>query len=225
MINVFIGYDPAETVAFYTLAHSIERHSSVPVSITPLALHQLKSQGFEREWDAKQSTEFSFSRFMVPSLCDYEGWALFLDADMLFRTDIKELWDLRDNRYAVMCVQHDHKPTETVKFLGRPQTAYARKNWSSVMLFNNAKCHALTPEYVSQAAGLDLHQFKWIDDSEIGALPPEWNHLVSVDPPDPHAKNVHYTLGTPCFDEYRSCEYSDEWFREKYLLNSSEQKK
>jgi hypothetical protein len=135
---------------------------------------------------------------------------------MLVLNDIAKLWALRDERYAVMVVKHDHVPTEDRKFLNEPQTKYEKKNWSSVMLFNNARCRALTAEFVNSASGLELHQFKWLgDDSLIGALPPQWNHLVAYNAPRKDAALVHYTLGGPYFDKYRDCEYSKEWFAER----------
>jgi lipopolysaccharide biosynthesis glycosyltransferase len=224
MIRIFIGFDPRETVAWHVLCHSILARSSQPVCFVPLALHQLGGC-FNRPRDPLQSTDFSFTRFLVPYLSSYEGWSLFMDCDMLVRADIAELWDLRDERFAVMCVKHDHRPLETVKFLGAPQTAYGKKNWSSVMLFNNARCRALTPEYVNTASGLELHQFKWLDrDDAIGALPATWNHLVGHDDPRPDAKNVHYTIGGPYFKEYQACEHADEWHAQRAALLKVDQR-
>ncbi|MFN9573323.1 MAG: glycosyltransferase [Betaproteobacteria bacterium] len=172
MIRVFIGFDPRETVAYNVLAHSINARASQPVTIAPLALSQLGGL-YTRERNPLQSTDFSFSRFLTPYLSGYEGWSVFMDCDMLMRDDIAGLWALRDERYAVMCVKHDHQPKEDTKFLGAVQTKYEKKNWSSVMLFNNARCRALTPDYVNRATGLELHQFKWLsNDNLIGSLPP-----------------------------------------------------
>ena len=215
MIKIFIGYDPREAAAFSVLAHSIHARASRPVSIAPLMLSQLKGV-LTRERHPLQSTDFSFSRFLTPYLSRYEGWSLFTDCDMLVLDDVARLWALRDERYAVMVVKHDHVPRETTKFLGEPQTKYEKKNWSSVMLFNNAQCKALTPEYVNTASGLELHQFKWLgDDARIGALPERWNHLVGYNPPRADAALVHYTLGGPYFAEYADCEYAAEWRRER----------
>lgn len=214
-IRVFIGYDSREAVAFDVLAHSIQRRATQPVSITPVKLDQLEGI-FRRERNPLQSTEFSFSRFLTPYLCGFEGWAVFMDCDMLVLDDIANLWKLRDERYAVQVVKHVHVPREEVKFLGAVQTKYEKKNWSSVMLMNCARCTALTPEYVNSASGLELHQFKWLEgDHLIGAIPPEWNHLVGFDRPRADAKLVHYTIGGPYFDEYRGCEHSDAWFAER----------
>ena len=215
MIRVFIGYDPREAVAFSVLSYSIQARASVPVSISPLMLSQLKGI-LTRERHPLQSTAFSFSRFLTPYLSGYEGWSVFMDCDMLVLDDIAQLYSLRDDRYAVMVVKHDHVPKETTKFLGEPQSKYEKKNWSSVMLVNNAKCRALTPEYVNKASGLELHQFKWLAGDEIiGALPDRWNHLVGYNPPRKDAALVHYTLGGPYFDNFRNCEYSKEWFAER----------
>lgn len=218
MIRVFIGFDPRETVAWHVLTHSILARSSMPVSFVPLYLPNLASV-YWREPNPLQSTEFSFSRFLTPHLSGFEGWSLFMDCDMLMRADIAKLWSLRDERFAVMCVQHDHRPVETKKFLDQPQTAYGKKNWSSVMLFNNAKCTALTPEYVNNATGLELHQFKWLEgDHLIGALPHGWNHLVGYDPPNADAENVHFTIGGPYFHEYRGCEHAVDWFSSRQSM-------
>ena len=198
-------------MAYSVLAHSIRVRASEPVSIAPLKLSELKTV-LTRERHPLQSTDFSFSRFLTPYLSDHTGWSVFMDCDMLMRRDIAELWSLCDNRYAVMVDQHDHVPEESTKFLGEPQTSYEKKNWSSVMLFNNALCHALTPEYVNQASGLDLHQFAWLENDDlIGALPHEWNHLVGYDPPRPDAALVHFTLGGPYFPEHADCEFADDW--------------
>ena len=226
MIRVYIGYDTREAVAFSVLAFSIYRHATQPVSITPVMLTQLEGV-FAREHHPLQSTEFSFSRFLTPHLSGYTGWSLFMDCDMLMREDIANLWALRDDRYAVMVVQHEHIPRETEKFLGMPQSKYEKKNWSSVILFNNARCRALTPEYVNSASGLELHQFKWLgDDGLIGALPDRWNHLVGYNPPRTDAALVHYTVGGPYFQNYADCEYADEWREERErMLHVSERRK
>ena len=211
MIKVFIGYDQREAVAFSVLSHSIHIRSSQPVSITPLMLSEL-ARTLSRERHPLQSTEFSFSRFLTSYLSDYSGWSIFMDCDMLVLDDIVKLHDMRDERYAVMVVKHDHVPKENSKFLGEPQTPYQKKNWSSMMLFNNSKCRALTPDYVNSASGLDLHQFKWLgNDDLIGGIPDRWNHLVGYDPPRTDASLAHHTLGGPYFNETSDCEYAEEW--------------
>lgn len=213
MIKVFLGYDQRETIAFHVASHSIHRRSSKAVQIAPVMLSQLKAV-FNREKNNLQSTEFSFSRFLVPHLCGYEGWALFADCDILCLDDISKLWDLKDDRYAIMCVQHDHRPKESSKFLGEPQTQYEKKNWSSVMLMNTSKCRVLTPDYVNTRSGLELHRFQWLaDDSLIGALPPRWNHLVGYDAelPENELGILHFTEGGPYFEDYRDCQYADLW--------------
>lgn len=211
MIKVFIGYDSAERVAASVLAHSINVNASEPTAIAPVMLSQLGGL-FDRPRNPLQSTQFSFSRFLVPYLAGFEGWALFMDCDMLMRADVSELWKLRDERFAVQVVKHVHVPKEDVKFLGHTQTRYEKKNWTSVMLMNCGKCRALTPEYVNNATGLELHQFKWLgDDALIGALPGRWNHLVGYDAPDDEAALAHFTIGGPWFPEFARCEFADEW--------------
>lgn len=221
MIRLFVGYDSRETVAFHVLSHSILTRASKPVEIAPLMLSQLKKV-FWREAHPLQSTDFSFSRFLVPYLCDYKGWAVFCDCDMLMIDDVAKLWAERDEQFAVQVVKHDHKPTETKKFLDQSQSQYAKKNWSSVILFNNEKCKALTVDYVNTATGLELHQFKWLnDDSLIGSLPPRWNHLVDYDPelPAEDISMLHYTEGGPYFEDYKDCGYADLWLAEREKLN------
>jgi hypothetical protein len=223
-IRIFIGYDGREAAAFSVLSHSIHARASRPVSITPVMLSELQGV-FKRERNPLQSTDFSFSRFLVPYLCDYQGWAIFMDCDMLAQDDIARLWDLRDERYAVQVVKHVHVPKEDTKFLGAVQTKYEKKNWTSVMLMNCAKCAALTPEFVNRASGLELHQFKWLEgDHLIGEIPSAWNHLVGYDAPRKDASIVHFTIGGPYFDAYRDCEYAREWFDEQKAMLQVEQR-
>jgi hypothetical protein len=213
MINIFIGYDNKERVAYNVLSHSIIQNSTKPVAITPIALNNLKDD-FVRERNSLSSTEFSFSRFMIPHLMNYQGWALFIDCDMLMFEDIAELWRMRDDSKAIQVCKHDYVPKEKTKFLGQTQTAYPKKNWSSFMLMNCKKCSTLTPDYVNRASGLELHQFKWLESEElIGELPLEWNWLVGEYEHKEDVKNVHYTEGGPWFTDYRECDYSKDWFK------------
>ena len=210
-LDIYIGFDRNEIVSYHVLCQSILEKSSRPVRFTPLNLRNL-SGCFSRDRNALQSTEFSFSRFLVPYLSGYAGWSLFLDCDMLAMTDFSELFDLADPTKAVMVCKHDYQPKEDSKFLGQVQTKYEKKNWSSVMLFNNEKCKALTPDYVNSASGLELHQFKWLgDDALIGEIPLEWNWLVGEYPKKQDVKNIHYTIGGPYFDDYKDCDYAEDW--------------
>ncbi len=214
MLSVYIGYDPRESVAFYTLAHSILRRSSIPVSIAPLMQSQLKGL-YTRQRGPTESTQFSMTRFLVPALSEYRGWSLYMDCDMLCRADIAELAArTAETDKAVIVCKHDYQPKAGRKFLNQVQTKYLRKNWSSLMLFNNERCRGLTPAYVSSASGLDLHRFAWTQDALIGELPLEWNWLVGEYDHNPAAKIAHFTLGGPYFEEYRQCDYADEWFAE-----------
>jgi hypothetical protein len=211
MLNVYIGYDQNEIVAYHTLCQSILETASQPVRMTPINLRNL-TKVFTRDRNNLQSTEFSMSRFLTPWLSNYEGWSLFMDCDMLVRADLAELFALADPAYAVMVCKHLYEPSGDVKFLGNVQTRYAKKNWSSVMLFNNERCRALTPDYVNTASGLELHQFKWLEDEGlIGDLPLEWNWLVGEYPYEDKARIAHYTLGGPYFPAYRDTDYADEW--------------
>jgi lipopolysaccharide biosynthesis glycosyltransferase len=210
-LNICIGFDRQEVVAYHVLSQSILQRCSRPVRFTPIALGPLKAV-FDRPAVSEQSTDFSFTRFLTPYLSGYEGWSLFMDCDMVARADLAELFALADDRYAVMVCQHDYTPKDTVKFLGHTQLPYPKKNWSSVMLLNNARCRALTPSYVETASGLELHRFEWLrDEALIGALPLEWNWLVGEYDFNPAAKIAHFTRGGPYFQDYADCDYADEW--------------
>tara|TARA_Y100000589_G_scaffold331100_1_gene383272 strand:- start:5152 stop:5853 length:702 start_codon:yes stop_codon:yes gene_type:complete len=219
-IPIFIGYDPRERAATNVLIDSLYQNSKSPLSLIPLVTSQLENQNiFHRKRDPNQSTAFSFTRFLVPYLMNYEGWALFIDCDMLCKKDIGELWDKRDDKFSLMCVQHEHSPTETIKFQNEIQTAYPKKNWSSLMLFNCNKCRSLTLDYVNSASGLDLHRFNWLEgDHQIGSIPVNegWNFLIGVQNnekiPDPSL--MHWTLGGPWFKEQRLMggKMAAEWF-------------
>ena len=221
MIRIFIGHDAVESVAYHTLVQSIIEHTKEPVSITPIKQTMLPM--FTRERNTKQSNEFSFTRFLVPYLCNYEGHALFIDCDMMFRADVSELWNLIDDTKSVQVVKHDYTPKTRVKYLGAMQYAYPRKNWSSVMLFNCEKCKKLTPEYVNTAHPLALHRFHWTTDKLIGELPIEWNHLVFDYDENPDAKLVHWSTGGPWFDDYSDAEFHEEWFSMKDKMEHCEQ--
>jgi hypothetical protein len=227
-LRIFLGYDSRESVAWHVAAHSILARASCPVAIIPLVQSALRSAGvYTRERTALESTEFSMTRFLVPYLSNFFGTSVFLDCDILCRTDFCELWSVISKAEigaakilrplpAVLCVQHDYTPQEGVKFEGNVQTVYPRKNWSSVMVFKNDRCRALTPDYVNTATGLQLHRFQWLADEEIGALPKEWNHLVGEMPANPAAKLVHFTLGGPWHGEaFAHCEFSEEWRAER----------
>lgn len=220
MLNIFIGFDPNETVAWHVLANSIQRRASIPVAIAPLMRSQLKGL-YRRSRGPTESTEFSLTRFLVPALSQYRGWSLFMDCDMLCLADVAEIAALapRSSEQAVLVCKHDYTPKTARKFLDHVQTKYPRKNWSSLMFFNNERCTALTPEYVNTATGLDLHRFRWLDDALIGELPLEWNWLVGEYERIATPKMVHYTLGGPYFEAYRNCDYAAEWREELRLMN------
>lgn len=223
-LRVFIGYDSKEPAAFAVATHSVMRHASRPVEIIPLVQYQLRKAGlYTRERGPTESTEFSLTRFLVPYLSNFEGVSLFLDCDVLVRADVYDLllYPLIAPDQAVHVAQHDYTPKDGTKFLGHVQTVYPRKNWSSVMLFQNAECRAVTPEYVNTATGLDLHRFHWIRDAQIGALPRDWNWLIGDYPPNAQAKILHYTLGGPWWAEHVNCDHADLWRNELALMMGS----
>lgn len=223
-LDVYVGFDSNEVVAYHVLCQSILSKSSMPVRFVPLNLKNLEGI-FHRERNNLQSTEFSFSRFLVPYLSNYVGWSLFLDCDILALSDIAELFELKDQTKAVMVAKHDYIPSDEIKFLGQVQTKYEKKNWSSVMLFNNALCRALTPEYVNTATGLELHQFKWLgNDDLIGSIPLEWNWLVGEYKKISNPKLIHFTKGGPYFEDYLNADYADTWYDEKNKMLHVKQK-
>ena len=220
MIKIFIGYDPREAVAYHVCCNSLIRHSSSPLSLTPLALPNLSDY---KEMHSDGSNQFIYSRFLVPHLSDYKGWALFIDGDMIVRDDIAKLWAMRDDTKAVMCVQHDYKTKAPMKYLGAKNQDYPRKNWSSVVLWNCAHPanRVVTPSFIESSSGAQLHRFTWLEDNQIGKLPIEWNWLPDEFGPNESAKLLHYTLGTPCFHEYADTPMGSEWHRERMLMDYS----
>ena len=216
MINVYIGWDSREPIAADVCEYSIHRNSSEPVNVHMLKQDELRGQMlYARPRDMQASTEFTFTRFLVPRLNDYQGWAVFCDCDFLWLGDVQELIRQADDRYAVMLVKHDYRPQNTIKMDGKKQEYYPRKNWSSMVLFNcgHPKNQWLTPYHINNATGQELHRFSWLDDSDIGELKPEWNWLVGWyhQPWDGVPKALHYTEGGPWFENYRDCEYADVW--------------
>ena len=217
-IPIFVGYDPREAVAYHTCANSIIRHASKPVAIIPLALNLFNDY---TETHTDGSNQFIYSRFLVPHLMGYQGHAIFMDGDMIVRGDIVELWEQRSSYMDVQVVKHDYKTRMTEKYLGAKNEDYPRKNWSSVILWN---CNSwtnrrLTPEWIENATGAELHRFTWINDARIGELPREWNWLPDEYGENKDAKLLHYTLGTPCFHEFATTPQGDEWHREHMLAD------
>ena len=222
-IPVFVGYDPREAIAYHTCVNSIIRHASQPVAIIPIALNLFQDY---KETHTDGSNHFIYTRFLVPHLMGFKGWAIFIDGDMIVRSDIVELWNLREVDKDVMVVKHDYQTCMPVKYLGAKNENYPRKNWSSVILWN---CNSfpnrqLTPEFVQTSSGSFLHRFSWLDDDRIGDLPPEWNWLPDEYGPNLNAKLLHYTLGTPCFQEFADTPQGNEWHRERILTEYCQQR-
>ena len=227
--RIFIGYDSRQDAAYSVCKKSIERRASLPVHVTALNQKSLRALGiYTREADTGASTEFTLTRFLVPYLAGFGGWAVFCDGDFLWRADIGDLLAHADDRYAVMVVKHNHQPTEKVKMDGQVQAAYHRKNWSSLMLFNCAhpSTRTLNLGNVNNASPAFLHQFGWCCDEAIGALPERWNWLAGVSPTTTEGRlwrqageetpgAIHYTLGGPWLAEYADCAFADLWRKER----------
>lgn len=213
-MRVFIGYDRREVAAFHVLVHSLQKYASRPLVIHPLYRPALVAAGlYRRESNNLESTEFSLTRFLVPYLSDYKGTSLFMDCDMLCQGDVAELFKYADADPVKSCfvVKHCYTPKSTMKMDGQIQSKYPRKNWSSVMLFQNSLCHNLTVNYVNTALPKALHRFQWTSDEHIGELPLEWNWLVGEYKTRLDAKLLHYTLGGPWFQGYRTGPEADLW--------------
>jgi lipopolysaccharide biosynthesis glycosyltransferase len=206
--------------------HSIEENTESVLDIQMLKQQDLRAQEiYTRLPDEKASTEFTFTRFLVPKLMQYRGWAVFCDCDFLWIDDIEKLFEQADDRYAVMVVKHDYRPQNKTKMDGQRQEYYPRKNWSSMILWNceHPKNRQLDETAVAEWPGSRLHRFEWLDDSDIGSLAPAWNWLVGWyhEPWDGKPSALHYTEGGPWFDNYRNCDYSHLWkFYEQQVTES-----
>ena len=211
MINLYVGYDEREAIAYHVFCHSVIKNTSIPVKITPLVLSQLKEFN---ETHQDRSNDFVYSRFLTPYLNEFDGWAIFADGDMICQGDFKELIGMADPNKALMVVKHDYQTKASIKYLGNINENYPRKNWSSVILWNcsHPKHKILTPEFVSNQTGKFLHRFSWLDDNDIGELPVEWNWLACEYEKNTDAKLIHYTLGTPCFKDFRDTDMAEIWY-------------
>lgn len=214
--RVFVGWDSREDIAYQVARHSLLQNASIDVDVIPIKLDEMVKEGlYTRDIDPLASTEFTYSRFLVPHLAGFEGWALFCDCDFLFFGDVADLLEYQLPEYAVACVKHDYTPKEATKMDGKAQTIYPRKNWSSFMLFNcgHPSTLNLTPETVNSQTGAYLHRMQWALDDEIGEIPTEWNWLEGWNekPETGKPDAVHYTRGGPWFDEWQNVAYADEW--------------
>ena len=209
-INIVIGYDEREAVAYHTCVESIISNSTNHINIVPLCLKHFRKY---KENHNDGSNEFIYSRFLTPYLMNFKGWAIYLDGDMICNHDISDLWNLRDDKYAVQVIKHKYKTKMKKKYWGNKNENYPRKNWSSVILWNcnHLKNSCLIPKFVSRKDGAFLHRFKWLQDPEIGSLDIKWNWLAIEYEDNPNAKLIHYTLGTPCFEEFQNSSMSQYW--------------
>tara|TARA_B100001250_G_scaffold382035_1_gene374843 strand:+ start:372 stop:1073 length:702 start_codon:yes stop_codon:yes gene_type:complete len=219
-LSCFIGYDSKEDIAYRVCKYSLKKRSSLKTNIISLKLDELVAKNYYyRSIDPLASTQFTYSRFLVPALMNFKGWALFCDCDFIFLSDVADLIKNVDESKAVYCVQHDYTPKEKHKMDGKKQTIYPRKNWSSFILFNcsHPSNKKLTVDLVNQETGAFLHQFKWLKDQEIGSLDERWNWLEGWT--SNHNNNqpfaVHFTRGGPWFSEWQDVEYAKEWIKER----------
>lgn len=221
---VYIGYDSPYPCAYEACKRSVQDKSNIPV----VQLNQsiLRESGvYWRDTESLESTEFTYTRFLVPSLCDFDGYAIFCDGDFLFVDSVDDLMGGIDPSKAVSVVKHDYEPLTTSKMNDKTQTSYPRKNWSSMIVWNcgHELNRVLTPEYVNTSPGSVLHRFQWLPDSVIGTVDKEWNWLVGYysEPSDGKPKALHFTDGGPWLTQYRDCEYSDQWLKYTYDLKKT----
>jgi lipopolysaccharide biosynthesis glycosyltransferase len=222
-LKVYVGWDPREDIAWEVCRHSIlTRTDPTQVEVYPLVQSELRTQGlYNRPADTLAATEFSLTRFLTPHLAGHDGYAVFVDCDFLFLTDIRNALKEIDPTKAVSVVKHDYQPSETSKMDGCVQHPYPRKNWSSFMVFNctHPAVRALTPKLVNSAEPSYLHRLQWLNDSEIGELDKGWNYLEGwYEPTYDNLKAIHFTLGGPWFEEKVDCDFADLWLREAEML-------
>lgn len=210
-LTLVVGFDQRESIAYHTFCQSVLEKSTIPVQFIPLSSNSLN---FYSENHTDGSNQFIYSRFLTPFLCDFQGFAVFADGDMVCNTDIAELVKLFDSSKAVQVVKHNYKTKRNIKYLGNINTDYPRKNWSSLVVFNcgHSSNKVLTPAFINSRDGAFLHRFSWLADEEIGELNLDWNYLAIEYAPNANAKLIHYTLGTPCFEEFKSTELSEIWW-------------
>ncbi|MCG7944957.1 MAG: glycosyltransferase [Candidatus Thiodiazotropha taylori] len=220
-LKIFVGWDSRLGIVNDVAISSIKKHAP-HAEVYPLKQFQLRdSKIYNRPVDNKASTEFTITRFLPPALCYYEGYSMFMDCDMILTTDIHKILDECDLDKTINCVKHDYSKFEqngnhgTVKMDGRHQEIYPRKNWSSVMVFNNAKCkETLTPDYINQAEPKHLHRMTWANE-DIGEIQHRWNYLVGYHTDEDYSL-IHWTDGGPWFDDYRDPPLSDLWYNELF---------
>lgn len=225
-LKIYVGWDPREDIAWEVCRYSLLRRTdAAQVEIHPLVQSELREQGlYKRPLDALAATEFSLTRFLTPHLAGHQGYAIFVDCDFLFLTDIRSVIDDINPLNAVSVVKHDYRPTEIRKMDGCAQHLYPRKNWSSFMVFNckHPAVRALTPGVVNSAAPAYLHRLQWLNDSEIGELDKGWNYLEGwYEPTYDKLKAVHYTLGGPWFEQKSDCDFSGLWLQEHEAMQAS----
>jgi lipopolysaccharide biosynthesis glycosyltransferase len=210
LINIFVGFDQKESIAYHAFVQSLIDSSSIPLSITPLAENNLNIYN-EKHLDG--TNKFTYSRFLVPYLMNFKGWAIYFDGDMVCLSDVKDLIRNFDTNKAVNVIKHDYKTKNSVKYFGQKNEDYPRKNWSSVIIWNceHPKNKILTPDFIESMNGAFLHRFKWLDNVEIGELDKKWNWLAVEYPEIKDANLIHYTLGTPCFEEYKNTSMANYW--------------
>ena len=214
-LKIFIGWDSRETEAYKVCVRSLEKYASQELDITPIVKDTLIETGeYYRPQPEAGSVEFTYTRFLVPYLANYDGWALFIDCDFLFTRDVSELFDMANDKYALMCAKHDYIPKNSIKMDGQKQVSYPRKNWSSCILWNcgHPANIILNPDVVSKESGAFLHRFYWLPDESIGDIPLEWNWLEGeYDKPDTPPAAIHFTNGGPWFENYQNTDYADLW--------------
>lgn len=210
MIQLFTGYDPREAIGWHAFAQSVIARTSEPVNICALT----------DKIDRDGSNAFTYSRFLVPYICGYQGFAIFVDgSDMIAQADLTELWEMRNGWHAVQVVKHDYKTRNARKYVGTEMECdnrdYPRKNWSSVIIWNcsHYRNRMLTPQYVAKQSGEFLHGFQWLHDDRIGEIPVEWNWLCDEYGVNTSAKLLHWTAGIPMIPSCNDSPHASDWYK------------
>ena len=227
-LNVYIGFDSSnygQELAYEVCKRSIEKNTRHDITIHKLVKSDLVNRNIFTRNDTDGSTEFTYTRFLVPYLNNYEGYALFCDSDFLWECDINELFENFSNpKYALACVKHTYSKCKCPnKMDNKVQEWYPRKNWSSLMLFNcsHSSTRNLSLENVNNKSAKWLHRMEWCKDYKILEIPKSYNYLVGYYD-DEHIKALHFTDGGPWYPKYKNVLYADRWI--KYLNNEEKNK-
>ena len=175
MITIVIGTDPSQYVAQRVLEYTIRKHTRAKVKIIAGRQTQKRLGG----------TRFGFVRFLVPSLCDYQGTGIYMDADQLVLGDVAELAATLQPPHAIGIVRNIEgtfggKPVEPRNETSVMVLDCARlKDWDPETLFDQVVPNAEQPG-PGQIRYKDFIRLWWVDQDLIQSIDPRWNHYNMV---------------------------------------------